>query len=98
MRFSVFYFIYFFSFLGGLRLTQDFVLAKQVLYHLIHSSSPFCSGYFGDRVLQTICPGWPQTEILLISVSQVAGIRGMSHQHLAFLVGLFEGSWFWFPN
>jgi hypothetical protein len=22
----------------------------------------------------------------------------MSHQHLAFLVGLFEGSWFWFPN
>jgi hypothetical protein len=29
---------------------QDFVLTKQVLYHLSHVSSPFCSGYFGDGV------------------------------------------------
>jgi hypothetical protein len=29
---------------------------------------PFsCSGYFWDRVLQTICLGWTQTTILLIS-------------------------------
>jgi hypothetical protein len=25
-------------------------LHGQVLYHLNHASSPFCSGYFGDRV------------------------------------------------
>jgi hypothetical protein len=27
---------------------QGFMLAKQVLYHLSHISSPFCYGYFGD--------------------------------------------------
>jgi hypothetical protein len=27
---------------------QGFALAKQVLYCLSHSSSSFCSGYFGD--------------------------------------------------
>jgi hypothetical protein len=57
--------------------------AKQVLYHLSHTSNPFCSGYFGGEVLQTICSGWSQTKILLISVSQVARITGMSHWHLA---------------
>jgi hypothetical protein len=30
-------------------------------------------------VSQTICSGWPQTLILLISVSQVASVIGMSH-------------------
>jgi hypothetical protein len=34
-------------------------LAKQALYHLSHTSSPFCSGYFGDGVSQTICLDWP---------------------------------------
>jgi hypothetical protein len=34
---------------------------KQALYHLIHPSSPFCFGYFGDRVFQTICLGWPSS-------------------------------------
>jgi hypothetical protein len=57
------------------------VLIKQALYHLSHFSSPFCSGYFGDGVLQT--PRWPQTAILPISASQVARITGVSHQHLA---------------
>jgi hypothetical protein len=52
------------------------VLAKQALSHL-------SSGNFGDGVLITICLGWPQSEILLISASQVAGIAGMSHQHPA---------------
>jgi hypothetical protein len=37
-----------------------------------------CVGFFRDRVLRTICLGWLQTEIFLIS--------GVSHQHLAFLV------------
>jgi hypothetical protein len=40
---------------------QGFALAKQALYHLSHTSSPFCSGYFGDLVSWTICPGWLQT-------------------------------------
>jgi hypothetical protein len=38
-------------------LTQDLALAKQVLYHLSHTSSPFCSGYFGDEFLRAIFPG-----------------------------------------
>jgi hypothetical protein len=29
--------------------------------------APFCVGYFPDRVLQIICPGWLWTSILLIS-------------------------------
>jgi hypothetical protein len=39
---------------------------------LSHTSSPFCSSYFGNGIWQTICPGWPQTIILPISASQVA--------------------------
>jgi hypothetical protein len=64
-------------------LTQDFKLEKQVLYCLSHTSSPFCSGYFGAGVSRTICQGWTQTLIFLISVSQVAGIAGVSHWNLA---------------
>jgi hypothetical protein len=37
--------------------TQGFVLAKQMLYHLSHTSSPFCSGYFGDGSLMNYLPG-----------------------------------------
>jgi hypothetical protein len=40
---------------------------------------PFCSAYFGDGVLRTICLGWPQISILLISASQVARITDVSH-------------------
>jgi hypothetical protein len=44
---------------GGSRvLTQGFTLAKQVLYCLSHTPSPFFSGYFGDGVSGTICLGW----------------------------------------
>jgi hypothetical protein len=53
-----------------------------VFYHLSQSSNPFCSGYFGDGILQTVFPDWPQISILLISASQVDGINGVSHQHL----------------
>jgi hypothetical protein len=53
------------------------MLATQVLY----ISSPFCSGYLGDGFSQTICPGWPRTEILLLSASQVARITGVSCRH-----------------
>jgi hypothetical protein len=36
---------------GGIGVrTQGFQLTKQLVYHLSHASSPFCSGYFGDGV------------------------------------------------
>jgi hypothetical protein len=55
-------------------------------YTLSHSSNPFfCIGYFQDRVLQTICSGWPWTTVLLISVSWVVRIIGMSHGHPAII-------------
>jgi hypothetical protein len=41
------------------------------------------NGFFRDRVLWTICLGWLQTAILLISASWVARITGVSHQHPA---------------
>jgi hypothetical protein len=50
-----------------------------LLYCLSHTSSPFCSGYFGDGVLRTICLGWLQTLILLISASQLARIIDVNH-------------------
>jgi hypothetical protein len=55
-----------------------FMVAKQELYCLSHTSSPFYSDYFGDRVSQTICLRWPGTWILLISASQVARITGVA--------------------
>jgi hypothetical protein len=48
---------------------------------LSHTPSPFCSGYFGDGILLTICPDWSWTLILLILASQVARITGMNHWH-----------------
>jgi hypothetical protein len=73
-------FFFFFSFGGNGIWTQGLTLVKQELYHLTDTSSPFCFGYFGDRVLQTICLDWPQTVILHILASQV------SHQHLAYFL------------
>jgi hypothetical protein len=57
--------------------TQGFALATKILYHLSHTSSPLCSGYFGDGVLGTICLGWPQTTILPISASQISRNTGI---------------------
>jgi hypothetical protein len=48
--------------------------AKQALYHLSHTFSPFYSGYFGDAIFQTVCLGWPQTSILTITASQKLGL------------------------
>jgi hypothetical protein len=47
------------------------------------TSSPFFFGYFGDCSSWIICLGCPQSSILLISVSQVARITGVSHWCLA---------------
>jgi hypothetical protein len=48
---------------------------------LCHTSSPFCSGYFGGGggVLWTICPGWPWKVILPMSASHVARLTSLSH-------------------
>jgi hypothetical protein len=71
-------------------LTQGFELAKQALHFLNHISSPFYSDYFGDGVLSTICPSWPQTEILPISVSHVSRLIDVSNQHLVYIYVLME--------
>jgi hypothetical protein len=39
---------------------RAYVFAKQALYHLSHTSSPFCSGYFADGIIQSIFLGWVQ--------------------------------------
>jgi hypothetical protein len=43
-------------------------LAKQMFYHLSHTTSPFCYGYFDDDfgdgvVSETVYLGWPQTTV-----------------------------------
>jgi hypothetical protein len=43
-------------------------------------SALFSLRYFQHRVLKLFCLRWPQTSILLISASQVAGITDMSHR------------------
>jgi hypothetical protein len=63
--------------------TQGFMLVKQGLYRFSHMSSPLCSGYFGDRVSHSVCLGWPQPTVLLISASQVTRITGVRHRSLA---------------
>jgi hypothetical protein len=47
------------------------MLAEQVLYYLNHTSSPFCSGYFGDGNLVNYLPGLSSNGDLPISDSQV---------------------------
>jgi hypothetical protein len=44
-----------------------------------------CEGFFWDRVSWTICPGWLQTTILLISAFWVARLTDISHWYLASL-------------
>jgi hypothetical protein len=83
-------FFSFFFFLVGLGFeVRAIKFAKQMLYCSSHASSPFCSDYFGDGVLRTICLCWPWPLILLISTSQVARITGVNHWCLARLIFLF---------
>jgi hypothetical protein len=48
----------------GIR-TQSFALARQGLYCLSHTSSPFYSGYFGDKVLLFVLPGMDHDHTIL---------------------------------
>jgi hypothetical protein len=53
-------------------------------YHLSHTSAHFAVIILEmGRVSRTICLGWPQTAVFLISASQVARITGVSHFHLS---------------
>jgi hypothetical protein len=59
-----------------------FMLARQALYHLSHSTSSVCvcvcvcvCVIFRIRVLWPICQGWLWTMILLISASRVARLQ-----------------------
>jgi hypothetical protein len=61
-------------------------LARQALYHLNHSTSPFLCWVFLDRFSRTICLGWLWTLILLISASSVARTTGVSHQHYTLFI------------
>jgi hypothetical protein len=53
----------------------------------------FCGGIFQDRVSQTVCLGWLQIVILLISTSWVARITGMNYWCLAIYFLLTILSW-----
>jgi hypothetical protein len=55
---------------------------------LSHTSSPFCSGYFGDGVSPTICLGCPWTLILPISASQLTRITSLTFFNCNFNVWL----------
>jgi hypothetical protein len=48
-------------------------------FTLTHSTALFLWRVFWDRVSWTICLGWLQTTVLLISTSWVARITGVSH-------------------
>jgi hypothetical protein len=58
--------------------TQGFALAKQVLYCLSHTFSPFCSGYFGEGGF-TFCPGQSGPRSSYFSLPAVAGMTGACH-------------------
>jgi hypothetical protein len=55
------FFFFFFLVIWGL---NSELHTCKALYRLSHISSPSCSGYFGDEVLQTISLSWPQTAIM----------------------------------
>jgi hypothetical protein len=65
------------------------------LYHLSHTSTPFCSGYFGDGSSWTICLGWPWTVTLPISTFQIPRITTMSSGHTAhlYILNEFQTKW-----
>jgi hypothetical protein len=76
-------FLWLFYFVGSTGVwIQGLTLASQALLVLEPLHQPF-SGYFGDWVSRTICPGCTQTTSLPISASQVARIIGLNHQCMA---------------
>jgi hypothetical protein len=68
--------------------TQGFMLTCSTAW--VTPPALFCVGYFWDRVSQTICLGWLQTPIFLISASWVAWIASVSHQHQAAKISILK--------
>jgi hypothetical protein len=51
------FFFFFWWYLLEFELQASHLLDRR-FYHLIHSDSPVCVGYFQGGVCQPICPGW----------------------------------------
>jgi hypothetical protein len=85
-KFILIFFFYLIFFVGTGFELRVFALGKQALCSSSHTSSVFCSGYFGDGISRAICLGCSGT-CYLPSLSQSPWITGMSHWCLA---GLFE--------
>jgi hypothetical protein len=58
-------------------------LARQALYYLRYSISPFCVSYFWDRV--SLHAQWTWTAILPFVLSHIAGMTGVCHHAPLFL-------------
>jgi hypothetical protein len=76
----IFVVIYFFGGIGVC--TQGSVLVRQVLYHLSHSSGPFCFGYFGDRS-RYFCSGQPSLLFSYFKLAIITELTG-AHHHTHF--------------
>jgi hypothetical protein len=73
LSYTLFFFFFFLAEMG----------LELMAFTLQYAANPFWWRVFWDRVSRTICLGFLQTTILLISASWVARITGMSHKHLA---------------
>jgi hypothetical protein len=49
-------------------------VTKQALYHLSHTSIPFCSGHFGDRVWLFAHAAWNMSSYFMLP--SIAGMTG----------------------
>jgi hypothetical protein len=72
------------------------MLEKQAVYHWVHTSGPLCCGYFGNGGLSNSLPRLTSNHDPPISVSQVAGITGMSFLCLAIVEVFFSSLLFSF--
>jgi hypothetical protein len=68
---------------------QGFMLAKQVFYHLSHTSSPFCSGYFCRWGLENYLPGL----VLNRDFSNLSLPKNLGLQACAWLVNVLFKIW-----
>lgn len=74
---TLFFAVVVLTFLRPRILSQGFLLAKQVSYHLKPTSSPVFSVYFVDGFSWVIDLCWSWTRILHIPVSQVVSVTSM---------------------
>jgi hypothetical protein len=58
-------------------------MLRQVLYHLSHSTSPFCSGYFWDRVC---IYSWASVDLNHPIYASRAAVMAGTHHHTQILL------------